>query len=110
VFIAVIAGFILSGNNNFSGQTATIVAALLILYCIGLSLVSAGKNQDEQSKTNRNITERAGLIAANVIISLGIIYQLFTHTLDFWLLVSLMIINLVKIISLVYLNNKKINI
>lgn len=84
------------------------VSAGLILYTIAMSFVGEGIALDERDILHRNISNRAGLIAGNIVFSLGIIYQLFiTHSVDWWLLVGLIIINLTKIISLIYLNTKK---
>ena len=79
----------------------------LILYLIGLSVVGEGKLGDEREISHRYLSNRAALIAGSVILSLGIIYQLFTHQLDYWLLVGLIAVNLTKIISLVFLNYRK---
>ena len=84
------------------------VSAALILYTIAMSFVGEGKNQDERQVLHKNLANRAGLIAGTIVFSLATLYQLFVkHSVDYWLLVGLITINLTKIISLIYLENKK---
>jgi hypothetical protein len=72
-----------------------------------MSFVGEGKNQDERQILHKNLSNRAGLVAGTIIFSLAILYQLFfKHSVDYWLLVGLIVINLTKIISLIYLENK----
>jgi len=88
-------------------QQMVSVSAFLVLYVIGLSLAGEGKTVDEREVAHRYFSNRAALIAGTVILSIGILWQLFSHTMDYWLLASLVIINLVKIIGLIYSNYKK---
>lgn len=83
------------------------VGGALILYVVALSLVGEGKTEDEREAAHRYFSNRAALIAGSAILSLGILYQLFTHQLDYWLLAGLIAVNLTKIISLIYLNYRK---
>lgn len=54
------------------------------------------------------LANRAALISGTIVLSLGVLYQLFiSHQLDYWLLLALMGINLSKIVSLIYLNYRK---
>ena len=109
VFIALVAGYLLSGDATAMGMKQMIgVSAALVLYTVGVSLVGEGAGGDEREVLHRNLSNRAGLIAGTVIFSLGLIYQLFvSHHLDWWLLAGLIAINLTKIVSLIYLNYKK---
>jgi putative flippase GtrA len=83
------------------------VSALLVLYVVGMSLAGEGKTEDEREQMHRWYANRAALIAGTIILSVAILYQLFTHNLDYWLLVALIGINLTKIVSLIFLNYKK---
>jgi hypothetical protein len=109
VFIALVAGFLVFGRPDSMGMTQMLgVSAGLVLYTIAMSFVGEGIALDERAVLHRNISNRAGLIAGNIVFSLGIIYQMFfLHSIDWWLLVGLIAINLTKIISLIYLDSKK---
>jgi putative flippase GtrA len=72
-----------------------------------MSLVGEGKMADERESLHRYYSNRAALVGGTVLLSIGVLYQLFTHHLDYWLLAGLIVINLVKIVSLIYLDYKK---
>lgn len=109
IFIALFGGYIASGNQAAMGMTQMLgVSVALGLYTIAISLVGEGVSQDEREVLHKNLSNRAGLVAGTIVFSLGILYQLFfTHRLDWWLLAGLIIVNLTKIVSLIYLNYKK---
>lgn len=108
VFIALMAGFLIMGRPEAMGMGQMVaVSGALILYTLAMSFVGEGKNLDERQILHRNLSNRAGLIAGLVVLSLGIIIQLFLHRVDYWLLSGLIAINLTKIVSLIYLENKK---
>lgn len=106
IFIAIFGGFLISqrGAAMSMGQMVG-VSAGLVLYTVAMSLVGEGVKQDEREILHRNLANRAGLIAGLVILSLGVIIQLFAHKVDYWLLSGLIVINLTKIISLIFLEN-----
>ena len=108
VFIALVAGFLIIGRPDAMGMSQMIaVSGALVLYTLAMSFVGEGKNLDERGILHRNLANRAGLIAGLTILSLGVIIQLFVHRVDYWLLSGLIAINLTKIVSLIYLENKK---
>ncbi len=108
VFIAVIGGFVMSHGGAMSMQQMVSVSAMLVLYVIGVSLVGEGKTVDEREAAHRYYANRAALVAGTITLSLGILYELFiSHQLNYWLLSGLIVINLTKIISLIYLNYRK---
>lgn len=111
VFIAIVTGFLLSQNGNMDSMSTNQmlgVSAALVLYVVAMSLVGEGPAQDERDGHHRHLAHRSALIAGVVVLSLGILYQMFvSHQLDYWLLISLIIINLTKIVSLIYLNYQK---
>ena len=109
VFIALVGGSLIINRPDSMGMNQMLgVSAALVLYTIGMSFVGEGKNQDERQYLHKNMSNRAGLLTGTIIFSLGILYQLFvSHSVDYWLLVGLIVINLTKIISLIYLENKK---
>ena len=108
--IALIAGYGLSGSSSGAMSMSQVfsICGFLALYTVALSFVGEGRVVDEREQTHRYLSNRTALIASTVVISLGIIIQLFvTHHLDFWLLGSLVVLNLTKIVSLIYFNYKK---
>ena len=111
VFLALITGFLISQNRNFDTMGAPVmfgIVAVLVAYTLAMSLVGEGSKENEQDIQNRNFTNRISLIVGTSILSIGVICQfLINHYLDYWLLGALLAINLSKIISLIYLNNKK---
>jgi hypothetical protein len=109
VFIALLAGFLIMGRVDSMGMSQMLGAsAALILYTIAMSFVGEGANLDERETLHKNLANRAGLVAGTVIFSVGILFQLFAqHKVDYWLLAGLIVINLTKIVSLIYLDNKK---
>jgi hypothetical protein len=109
VFIALVAGALVTGQVNTMGMTQMLgVSAALVLYAIGMSFVGEGTNLDERETLHKHLSNRAGLVAGTVVFSVGILYQMFVgHRVDYWLLAGLIVINLTKIISLIYLNEKK---
>ena len=109
VFIALMGGYLIMGRPDTMGMHQMLgVSAALILYAVAMSFVGEGKNQDEREILHKNLANRAGLIAGTIVFSLAILYQLFVkHSVDYWLLIGLIAINLTKIISLIYLENKR---
>jgi uncharacterized membrane protein len=100
----------LTANTNtetMSMPAMVSVSVLLVGYVVAMSLIGEGKATDEREIQHRYFANRAGLIAGTTLLSIGVLYQLFTHRLDYWLLAGLLTINVVKIISLLYLHYRK---
>lgn len=108
VAVAVIAGFILSGNGSLPTPQLIGISGGLILYVVAMALVGESATTDAAEQTNRAIANRVGFITGIVTVSIALLFQLFiSHHVDYWLLVTLIAVNLSKIISLIYLNYKK---
>lgn len=111
LFLAVFTGFLISQNQAQAtmGMTTMLgIGVALGLYVVAMSLVGEGPQEDERETHHRRLANRTALITGTIILSAGVIYQLFiNHQLDYWLLLGLMGINLSKIISLIYLNYRK---
>ncbi len=110
IFVAIVAGFMISqgGGSGMAMQQMLGVSGALVLYTVAMSLVGEGHSADERDLLHKYMANRAGLIAGTVIFSLGIIYQMFvSHSIDYWLLVGLIGINLTKIVSLIFLNYRR---
>lgn len=112
VFVAVCSGFLISQNPEaMSMQLRLILSALLLAYVVAIYLgerTKPGVIDGAAPLPDQPSTTSIALITAMGVLVLGILYQLFvSHSLDYWLPASLIVINLSKIISLIYLNNKK---
>ena|SRR3989344_3789448 len=108
VFIALLTGFLIQGQgDSMSMQKMLSISVLLAAYAVVISLVGEGQTEDERASHHRYLSNRAALVAGTIFLSVGILYQLFTHSLDYWLLAGLIAINLAKIISLIYSSYKR---
>ncbi|MBP6859149.1 MAG: hypothetical protein KBC69_00795 [Candidatus Magasanikbacteria bacterium] len=109
VLIASITGYLLFKPMDEMSMPALISACtFLVLYSIFISLAGETKCEDEREILHRNLSNRVATIAATLFISGGLIYQIFViHHIDWWLLITLIIINLTKITSLIYFHYKK---
>ena len=109
IFIALLSGFLIFGRSDAMSMPQMLgVSAFLVLYTVAMSLVGETGMTDERDILHRNLSNRAGLIAGLIILCIGTLYQMFiSHMVDYWLLSGLIVINLTKIISLIYLQNKK---
>lgn len=76
-------------------------------YVVLLSFVGEGRAEDERQAAHRYFGSRIALIAGTTVLSLGILWQMFHHELDYWLLAGLIAMNLTKIVSLIYATFRK---
>ncbi|MDP4000826.1 MAG: hypothetical protein Q8P83_01150 [bacterium] len=83
------------------------VSLMFGIYVVFMSLVGEGKTEDERALQHRYYANRLALLAGTVVLSAGVLYQLFYHTLDYWLLAGLVVINIVKLVSLIYSHYKQ---
>ncbi len=111
LFLAIVTGYLISQTQSTEAMKMPAMVSIgvaLAIYVVAMSLVGEGPKEDEREAHHRMIANRAAMIAGSVILSLGVLYQVFiSHQLDYWLLVALMGINLSKIVSLIYLNYRK---
>lgn len=111
VFLAIVTGFLLSQGQttgNMEMTTMLGISAALVVYVTAMSLVGEGPKEDERESYHRQIANRVAMITGTVMLSVGVLYQLFAHhQIDYWLLIALIGINLSKIISLIYLNYRR---
>ncbi len=107
--IALVTGYLLFEPMNEMSMPAIIsICTFLVLYSVLISLAGEIKSEDEREVMHRNLSNRVATIAATIFISGGLIYQIFvTHHIDWWLLATIIIVNLTKISSLIYLHYKK---
>ncbi len=111
VFLAIVTGYLISQNGSAQSMTMGTMAGVssaLVIYVVAMSLVGEGQKEDERDVLHRQFSNRIALIAGSIILSIGILYQLFvSHNLNYLALIALMGINISKIISLIYLNYKR---
>lgn len=108
ILIALIAGFLLQGDSNSMSMPQMIsISVFLGVYVVAMSVIGEGKAADERELKHRYVSNRLALVAGTILLSIGILVQLFDHTLDYWLLAGLIGINIVKIISLIYSNYRQ---
>ncbi len=107
VFIGIFSGFLIQRQSaSMSMQQMVSISVLLGLYVVAMSFIGEGKTVDERETLHRYLANRSATIAGTIMLSAGVLYQLFSHTLDYWLLAGLITINLAKIISLIYSDYK----
>jgi len=109
VLIALISGYLLfKPMDNMSMPAIISICTFLVLYSVLISLAGEIKSEDEREVLHRNLSNRMATVAATLFISGGLIYQIFiTHLIDWWLLATIIVINITKITSLIYFHYKK---
>ncbi len=112
VFLAMVTGYLISQASTaatpMSMGTMVGISAALVIYVVGMSLIGEGPKEDERETMHRQLANRVALIVGSSLLSIGVLYQLFiSHQLNYLALIVLMVINLSKIISLIYFNYKK---
>ena len=109
VFIGIFAGFLISNQGGSMSMSQMLGASMaLVIYTVLLSLVGETGLLDEREVLHRRLANRTALSAGTAVMSVGLLYQLFTtHHLDLWLLAGLVTVNLTKIISYIYLDQKQ---
>lgn len=107
--ILIILLILLLNPFNFWMPTAMhmmMIVGLAVFIIIFAGYVWKEKSHDERESLHRNIAARYGYLAGIGILSVGVIIQSMQHTLDIWLIVSLTVMILAKIIGVIYSNQK----
>lgn len=109
VLLALISGYLLFEPMDKMSMPAIVsICTFLVLYSVLISLAGETKCADEREILHRNLSNRIATVAATIFISGGLIYQIFiTHHIDWWLLATIITINISKITSLIYFHYKK---
>jgi putative flippase GtrA len=108
IVIILVSTFLLTGDADAMTMPQMIsVCAVLALYAVALSFIGEGRTADERELQHRYAANRYALLAGTVVLSTGVLVQIFTHTLDYWLLWALLGINVIKIGSLLYSHYRK---
>ena len=74
-----------------------VLAALLVLFGIFASFILKESSIDERDDMNRSLAGRNAFLSGSAVLMLGIVVQGYSHKVDSWLVVSLIVMVLVKI-------------
>jgi len=75
----------------------TILAIALVLFAIFASFIIREKNIDERDAQHRALAGRNAFLAGSAILILGIIIQGYSHSVDEWLVIALIVMIVTKI-------------
>ncbi len=73
------------------------LAFALVLFALFASFVLKEKAFDERDIVNRSLAGRNAFLSGSAVLMLGIVWQGYSHTVDPWLVVSLVVMIIVKI-------------
>ena len=73
------------------------LVALLVLFGIFASFILKEKVFDERDNVNRSLAGRNAFLAGSAILMLGIVIQGYSHRVDSWLVIALVVMIIVKI-------------
>ncbi|HYF05960.1 MAG TPA: hypothetical protein VEA59_07360 [Patescibacteria group bacterium] len=109
VLLGLIGGYTASAVHDPMSMTQIVsIVGVLALYSVGISLVGEIKSGDERDMAHRFTASRHAFIAGVATLSLGLLYDLIqNHQLNNWLLAVLIVMNLTKIVSLIWQDYKK---
>jgi hypothetical protein len=79
-----------------------ILASALVLFAIFASFVLRERVIDERDNVHRTLAGRNAFLSGSAMLMLGIILQGYSHTVDPWLVISLIIMIVVKIVSRIW--------
>ena len=74
-----------------------LLVVLLVLFGIFASFILKEKVFDERDDANRSLAGRNAFLAGSAILMLGIVIQGYSHKVDSWLVVALIVMIIVKI-------------
>jgi hypothetical protein len=81
-----------------------VVAALMFVW--GGVIVSENA-EDEREESNRSMAGRAAYLSAAAVLTIALVFQGFTHTIDFWIPLTLAVMIIAKIIARWYVEANK---
>jgi hypothetical protein len=79
-----------------------LLTVFIVLFVIFSILVLNVKPMDEREEQHKYISSRISFLAGSSILTIGIAYQSFAGTFDYWLALSLLAMLGAKMISLLY--------
>ncbi len=83
------------------------IVALAVFFILFASFIWREKSIDEREALHRNISGRWAYLAGTTIAVTGVVVQSLQHTLNMWLVLSLVAMILGKVVGLVYGKLKK---
>ncbi len=84
----------------------TMVCVLVVVFMIFASFIWRENSRDEREGLHKMMASRIAFLAGTAALVIGIIVQSFRQELDFWLVLTLGIMILAKIIGLIYSRSK----
>jgi hypothetical protein len=78
------------------------LAIALVLFGIFASFILREKTVDERDDVHRTLAGRNAFLAGSSILMIGIVIQGYSHTVDPWLVIALIVMILVKIATRVW--------
>ena len=81
-----------------------IFGSLAVLFMLFAGIVWKEKAADEREMLHRAAAGRFAYLAGTLVLAVGVIYEGLQHQYDNWLIVTLGVMILVKIISSIYIN------
>lgn len=79
-----------------------LVLGLVVVFVVFASFVWKENSRDEREGLHKMMASRIAFLAGTAVLVVAIIVQSFKHELDFWLVLTLGIMILAKIIGLIY--------
>ncbi|MSR71237.1 MAG: hypothetical protein EXS50_00995 [Candidatus Taylorbacteria bacterium] len=76
-----------------------VLAVVLVLFAIFASLILKERAFDERDDMNRSLAGRNAFLAGSVILMLAIVVQEYSHSIDPWLVIALVVMIIVKIVT-----------
>lgn len=73
------------------------LVALLVLFGIFASFILKEKVYDERDDVNRSLAGRNAFLGGSTVLMLGIVIQGYSHKVDPWLIIALIVMIIVKI-------------
>ncbi|MFO0719071.1 MAG: hypothetical protein U0522_03525 [Candidatus Paceibacterota bacterium] len=80
----------------------SILAIILVLFAIFASFILREKTVDERDTQHRTLAGRNAFLAGSATLILGIIVQGYSHAVDGWLVVALIVMITVKVVTRVW--------
>ena len=78
------------------------LAFALVVFGIFASFILREKTADERDNVHRTLAGRNAFLAGSAILMIGIVIQGYTHSVDSWLVITLIVMILVKIITRIW--------
>ena len=84
-----------------------LLLGILIVYALYVSLIWREKAEDEREMFHKLIAGRIAFITATGILTLAIVLQSFSHSVDPWLVITLVFMLIAKALGLIYCKLKR---